>query len=174
MPVATPWSRDRFSPRVCLRFWRGYTPCETERTVTPPADCAPLLERCFLFDAVEESYAVSGITGRVPEWLRGSYYINGPARFERAGERYKHWLDGDGMVCALRFSDDGVRITNRFVGTPKLRDENSAGKFVYREFGTSFPGDRLRRKVMLEPPVNVSVYPYAGRVLAFGEQSMPV
>jgi all-trans-8'-apo-beta-carotenal 15,15'-oxygenase len=142
--------------------------------VSSTVDCAPLLERCFLFDAVEESYSVSGITGRIPEWLRGSYYINGPARFERAGERYKHWLDGDGMVCALRFSDAGVRFTNRFVETPKLRDEDSAGKFVYREFGTSFPGDRLRRKVMLEPPVNVSVYPYAGRLLAFGEQSMPV
>lgn len=140
----------------------------------PVADCAPLLERCFLFDSVEDSYGISGITGRVPEWLRGTYYINGPARFERGGQRYKHWLDGDGMVCALRFSDDGVRFTNRFVGTQKLRDENSAGKFLYREFGTAFHGDRLHRKVMLEPPVNVSVYPYAGRVLAFGEQSVPV
>ena len=135
---------------------------------------APLLERCFLFDAVEDSYCVEGITGRVPQWLRGSYYINGPARFERAGRRYKHWLDGDGMVCALRFTDDGVRFTNRFVGTPKLRDEDRAGKFLYREFGTAFPGDRLRRNVMLEPPVNVSVYPYAGKLLAFGEQSLPV
>lgn len=135
---------------------------------------APLLERCFLFDAVEDSYGITGISGRVPEWLRGSYYINGPARFERAGQRYKHWLDGDGMVCSLRFTDDGVRFTNRFVGTSKLHDEDAAGKFIYREFGTAFPGDRLRRKVMLEPPVNVSVYPYAGKLLAFGEQSLPI
>jgi all-trans-8'-apo-beta-carotenal 15,15'-oxygenase len=135
---------------------------------------APLLERCFLFDAVEDSYCVSDITGRVPEWLRGSYYINGPARFERAGRQCKHWLDGDGMVCALRFTDAGIRFTNRFVGTPKLRDEDRAGKFLYREFGTAFPGDRLRRNVMLEPPVNVSVYPYAGKLLAFGEQSLPL
>ena len=41
---------------------------------------------------------INGITGRVPEWLRGSYYVNGPARFTRAGMQYKHWLDGDGMV----------------------------------------------------------------------------
>lgn len=135
---------------------------------------APLLERCFLFDAVEDSYEVSGIAGHLPKWLRGSYYINGPARFERAGRRYKHWLDGDGMVCSLNFSETGVRFTNRFVGTTKLHDEGAAGQFLYREFGTAFPGDRLRRKVMLEPPVNVSVYPYAGKLLAFGEQSLPI
>jgi all-trans-8'-apo-beta-carotenal 15,15'-oxygenase len=135
---------------------------------------APLLERCFLFDAVEDAYCIEGISGRVPEWLRGSYYVNGPARFERAGQKYKHWLDGDGMVCSLRFSDDGVRFTNRFVQTPKLKEEEAAGKFVYREFGTAFAGDQLHRKVMLEPPVNVSVYPYAGKLLAFGEQSLPM
>lgn len=137
-------------------------------------DNAPLLERCFLFDAVEDSYEVSGISGRVPEWLRGSYYMNGPARFQRAGRQYKHWLDGDGMICSLRFTDDGVRFTNRFIVTPKLREEEAAGEFLYRGFGTSFAGDRLRRNVMLEPPVNVSVYPYANKLLAFGEQSVPI
>ena len=138
------------------------------------SQAAPLLERCFLFDAIEDSYDVTGITGHVPDWLRGSYYINGPARFERNGQRYKHWLDGDGMVCSLKFTENGVRFTNRFVGTPKLREENAAGKFLYREFGTAFHGDKLHRKVMLEPPVNVSVYPYNGKLLAFGEQSLPV
>ncbi len=137
-------------------------------------DAAPLLERCFLFEATEDSRPVSGITGEIPKWFRGSYYVNGPARFERAGQRVNHWLDGDGMVCSLRFSDDGVIFTNRFVQTPKLRDEDAAGKFLYRGFGTSFSGDRLRRKLMLEPPVNVSVYPWAGRLLAFGEQCLPI
>ncbi|MEX2262347.1 MAG: carotenoid oxygenase family protein [Bryobacteraceae bacterium] len=137
------------------------------------SDLAPCLERCFFFDAVEDSYEVTGISGRVPEWLRGTYYVNGPARFERAGMRYKHWLDGDGMVCSLRFAEGGVRFTNRFIQTLKLKDEEAEGRFVYRGFGTAFPGDRLRRNVMLEPPVNVSVYPFAGTLLAFGEQSLP-
>lgn len=137
-------------------------------------DLAPGLERCFLFDAVEESYDITGITGRVPEWLRGAYYVNGPARFERGGRRYKHWLDGDGMVCALRFSDQGIRFTSRFIQTRKLQEEDAAGEFLFRAFGTAFPGDRLRRNLMLEPPVNVSVYPFAGTLLAFGEQTLPM
>ena len=86
---------------------------------------------------------------------------------------YKHWLDGDGMVCALRFGADGVHFTNRFVRSKKLNEEDAAGRFIYRGFGTAFAGDRLRGGFMLEPPINVSVYPFAGTLLAFGEQSLP-
>jgi all-trans-8'-apo-beta-carotenal 15,15'-oxygenase len=136
-------------------------------------DYAPLLERCFFFDAIEASYPISGLTGRLPAWLRGVYYVNGPARFERVGARCRNWLDGDGMVCSLRFGPDGVHYTSRFVETPKLRAEQTEGRFVYRSFGTAFAGDRLRRNVMLEPPVNVAVFPYAGKLLAFGEQTLP-
>ncbi|MBK9167256.1 MAG: carotenoid oxygenase family protein [Bryobacterales bacterium] len=136
-------------------------------------DAAPYLERCFLFDATEDSYPITEISGTIPASLRGTYYVNGPARFERAGQRYKHWLDGDGMVCAMRFDDAGAHFTNRFVRTGKLREEEESGRFVYRGFGTAFNGDRLRRNVMLEPPVNVSVYPFGGTLLAFAEQSLP-
>lgn len=136
-------------------------------------DLAPGLERCFQQAAREDDYEISGVAGRVSEWLRGTWYVNGPSRFERAGLRYKHWLDGDGMVCAMRFGEDGIRFTNRYVRTQKLKDEEAAGAPIYRTFGTAFAGDKLRRNVMLEPPVNVSVYPYAGRLLAFGEQTLP-
>ena len=143
-------------------------------STTTAVDLAPGLEKCFLFDATEATYEMTGIIGRIPKWLLGTYYVNGPARFERAGRRYKHWLDGDGMVGRLHFGRDGVTFTNRFVQTPKLRDEEAAGQFLYRGFGTAWPGDRLRRNVMLEGPANVSVYPYDGVLLAFAEQSIPL
>jgi all-trans-8'-apo-beta-carotenal 15,15'-oxygenase len=44
---------------------------------------------------------------------------------------------------------------------------------VYRMFGTSFAGDELKRGIGLESPVNVSVYPFRGALLAFGEQGLP-
>jgi all-trans-8'-apo-beta-carotenal 15,15'-oxygenase len=137
------------------------------------ADCAPFLERCFLFDAMEDSYSIENISGRIPDWLQGTYYINGPARFRRGELEYRHWLDGDGMICALRFERGSAWFRNRFVQTRKLREEEAAGRALYRSFGTRFPGDKLRRGLMLEPPVNVSVYTYAGRLLAFGEQALP-
>ena len=137
-------------------------------------DNAPLLERCFLFDAVEADYEVTGIEGRIPSWLRGVYYVNGPARFQRGGKQYNHWLDGDGMICSLRIGNDGVHFRNRFIHTRKWIEEEAAGQFLYRGFGTAFDDDKLRRNVMLESPANVSVYPYDGRLLAFGEQTIPL
>ena len=137
------------------------------------SDHAPLLEQLFAPGVREESYVIEEVEGEVPAFLRGTYYLNGPARFDRDGFRYRHWLDGDGMVCALRFEDGGVHFDNRFVRTRKFLDEEEAGRPVYRAFGTAFAGDRLRRGIATESPANVSVYPYRQSLLAFGENSLP-
>lgn len=138
-------------------------------------DYAPLIERAFAATPEESSYRVRRVEGEVPSFLRGTYYLNGPARFSRGGFNYRHWLDGDGMVCSLRFEDGGdVRFTSRFVRSEKLAAESAADRPVFRAFGTAFESDVLKRKIMLESPVNVSVYPYAGAMLAFGEQGLPI
>lgn len=137
-------------------------------------DYAPLIERAFSFTPREQSYAVEEIEGEVPAFVRGTYYLNGPARFSRGDFRYNHWLDGDGMVCALRFDAGRVEFTSRFVRSARLVAEEAAGRPVFRAFGTAFESDRLKRNVMLEPTINVSVYHYAGALLAFGEQGMPL
>ena len=137
------------------------------------ADYAPLIERAFSFTPCEHSYVVEDIEGEVPEFVRGTYYLNGPARFSRGDINYRHWLDGDGMVCALHFEDGSVRFTNRFVRSAKFVAEEDAGRPLFRTFGTGFESDRLKRGIALESPVNVSVYPYHNSLLAFGEQGLP-
>jgi len=140
-------------------------------------DHAPLIERAFAAAPEEASYDLRRVEGEVPPFVRGTYYLNGPARFARGGRRYRHWLDGDGMVCALRFGGGeagGVRFDARYVRGAKLRAEEEAGRPVFRAFGTGFGSDLLKRGIMLESPVNVSAYTFAGRLLAFGEQGLPV
>lgn len=137
------------------------------------ADHAPLLERAFDFVPEEASYPIGPIEGELPAWLRGVYYVNGPARFRRGDLAYSHWLDGDGFVGSLRFGAEAVSFTGRFVASRKRTDEEAEGRALYRAFGTAFPGDRLLRGIALASPVNVSVYPFAGRLLAFGEQGLP-
>ena len=136
-------------------------------------DYAPGIERAFSRAPFEVAGEPCGVEGRLPGYVRGTYYINGPARFERGGLRYRHWLDGDGMVCALRFEGGRVRSTSRFVRSEKFMTEEEAGRPVFRAFGTAFESDVLKRRVALESPVNVSVYTYGDSLLAFGEQGLP-
>ncbi|HEU4388553.1 MAG TPA: carotenoid oxygenase family protein [Blastocatellia bacterium] len=134
---------------------------------------APLIERAFTLNPAAQSYTIEEIEGRAPAFLRGTYFLNGPARFEYNGFKYRHWPDGDGMVCALCLDHEGIRFTNRFTRSNKFVAEEEAGQPLFRTFGTAFEGDQLKRSIMLESPVNVSVYPCFGRLLAFGEQGLP-
>jgi all-trans-8'-apo-beta-carotenal 15,15'-oxygenase len=134
---------------------------------------APGLEILFDLPCPENSYALKPTAGALPTWLDGTYYVNGPARFRRGEQRYRHWLDGDGMVASIRFSRGQAQFTNRFVRSTKFVAEEDAGHFIFRTFGTSFNGDQLKRGIGLESPVNVSVFPWNGTLLAFGEQGLP-
>jgi all-trans-8'-apo-beta-carotenal 15,15'-oxygenase len=136
-------------------------------------DHAPLIERAFASVPLEQSYFIEEIEGDVPDFIRGTYYLNGPARFARADVRYRHWLDGDGMVCALRFEAGRAHFINRFVRSAKFVAEEDASRPIFRAFGTAFASDRLKRRMALETPVNVSVYTYDNKLLAFGEQGLP-
>lgn len=136
-------------------------------------DHAPGLERIFATIPEERNDERLRVQGEIPAWLSGTYLLNGPARFHRGDVQYRHWLDGDGMVCALRFEEGSARLDARFVRAAKLVEEEAAGRALYRAFGTSFPGDRLVRGIALESPMNVSVYPFAGTLLALGEQGLP-
>lgn len=83
------------------------------------------------------------IEGRLPAELRGTFYRNGPAVFQRFGVRYHHWFDGDGMVHACRFDGRGVSHRARVIETPKLVRETSAQRRLFSGFAT--PVDRAVR-----------------------------
>lgn len=140
---------------------------------TTSQDHAPGLEKAFAFEPQAASYEIERITGEVPAYVRGTYYLNGPGRFRRGDLEYRHWLDGDGLVSALDFSGDGVHFVSRYVQSAKLAAEEEAGRARFRAFGTAFEGDELVRGIGLASPVNVSIYRFAGRLLAFGEQGLP-
>ncbi len=137
-------------------------------------DHAPLLERAFFgFEPREQSHQITAIDGEIPDFVRGSYYLAGPSHFARGDFRYRHWLDGDGAVSALHFNEGDVQFVHRFVRGAKWTEEEDAGRPLYRTFGTSFDGDNLVRGIALASPLNVSVLPFAGTLLAFGEQGLP-
>lgn len=142
-------------------------------------DWAPELEHAFAASPAEGDRLIA-VEGELPSFVRGSYYAIGPGRFTVGGVRYGHWLDGDGLVLGLHLgvaeaSVDGrqARVAHRFVRGTKQADEAAAGKALYRTFGTAFADDQLRRGLGLESPTNVSVHPWQGHLLAYGEQALP-
>lgn len=45
------------------------------------------------------------VVGTLPSWLRGTFYLNGPGRFEVGGRPYGHWFDP--LALLRRFRIDG-------------------------------------------------------------------
>jgi all-trans-8'-apo-beta-carotenal 15,15'-oxygenase len=137
------------------------------------ADCAPGIEVAFPREFPEADRLVQCVQGAVPKFIKGTYYLNGPARFGIGDLAYANWLDGDGMVCALHFGKS-MRLVNRYVRSTKFETERQSEGPVFRTFGTGFPGSQLNRlKNGLESPVNVSAYHFGDQLLAFGEQGLP-
>ena len=109
------------------------------------------------------------VEGRIPAELAGTLYRNGPALYERAGQRYEHWFDGDGMLHAWRLDQSGVSHQARMVATAKYRREQRAGRFVVPAAGTAIEGAEAIRNNDDMNTANTSVLCLGDRVFALWE-----
>ncbi|WP_306396984.1 carotenoid oxygenase family protein [Telluria beijingensis] len=108
------------------------------------------------------------VKGRLPRDLRGTFYRNGPGRFELGGERYHHWFDGDGFAQAWTVGGGKVAHRGRFVETQRYRDESAAGQFLYPAFGTLVTRRGVRDNDTMNA-ANTNLLPYDGRLYALWE-----
>jgi all-trans-8'-apo-beta-carotenal 15,15'-oxygenase len=109
------------------------------------------------------------LRGRWPAELRGRFYRNGPALFERGAERYHHWFDGDGMVQQFSIGDGRVSHRGRLVRTNKLKAEQQAGRFLMSTVGTVIEGGPPASGPDSFNVANTNALEHAGRVLAMWE-----
>lgn len=117
---------------------------------------------------------LSLISGHLPPGLRGTLYRNGPARLERGGMRMGHWFDGDGAILGVHFTDTGATGLYRYVYTQKYREEETAGKLLYGNYGMVAPGALWQRWLKSVGNVaNTSVLALDDRLLALWEGGNP-
>jgi all-trans-8'-apo-beta-carotenal 15,15'-oxygenase len=109
------------------------------------------------------------LRGRWPVALQGRFYRNGPAVFERAGERYHHWFDGDGMVQQFTIGGGGVSHRGRLVQTTKLQAERQAGRFLVPALGTHIEHSAVTSGPDTFNVANTNALEHAGRLLALWE-----
>lgn len=84
------------------------------------------------------------VEGRIPSWLRGCLYRNGPALFEVNSRPMKHWFDGFGMIHRFSFQDGGVGYRNRFVRSESYEKTKRADKLHDMQFGTNVSDSRFQ------------------------------
>lgn len=127
---------------------------------------------------VEEEYqqfTLQLTAGEVPAELQGTLFRNGPGRLEHQGVCYQHLFDGDGMVSSFTFEDGQVRYSNRYVYTREFKEEEAAGRMLYRSFGTNLPGGFWRNfmKMQFKNAANTSIVYHGGKLLALWEGGWP-
>jgi all-trans-8'-apo-beta-carotenal 15,15'-oxygenase len=112
------------------------------------------------------------ISGALPVALQGSLYRNGPALFERRGERLAHWFDGDGAILAIHLAAGQATATYRMVNTAGYQAESQRDQFIYSGYRrqTSLP---LWRKDVSKNAANTSVLALPDRLLALWEGGFP-
>ena len=109
------------------------------------------------------------VHGALPDTLRGTFFRNGPARHEVAGERYQHSFDGDGVLQAYRIAGGSIRHEARLIETRKVAIERRAGRRLLPGFGTP-PAPGFSPKDNNEMNVaNISVTWQGDRLLALWE-----
>lgn len=108
------------------------------------------------------------IEGKLPSDLSGSFYRNGPGRFDLAGERYSHWFDGDGFAQCWQIQDGKVSHRGKFVQTQKLLQEDRAGKFLYPGFGTHLARAPVKNSDTVNA-ANTNLLPFNGGLYALWE-----
>jgi all-trans-8'-apo-beta-carotenal 15,15'-oxygenase len=109
------------------------------------------------------------IKGRWPKELRGRLYRNGPGNFERGGQRYLHWFDGDGLLQCWDFRDGSVQHSAQFVQTPKFKRESKSERFEVMAAGTTIPNARAISGPDDANTANISVLHLAGKSYALWE-----
>jgi all-trans-8'-apo-beta-carotenal 15,15'-oxygenase len=139
-------------------------------------DDAPLHARGFENLDTETDLHITNqaIRGRIPDAVRGTFFRIGPGRNQLGGEKFGHWFDGDGMMHAMTFNENGAWYRNRFVRTPKYNKETAAGTIRCRSFGHNAPGGMLANAG--RPPANAantSLAWHGNRLLALWEGGRP-
>ncbi|NRR30369.1 carotenoid oxygenase family protein [Oxalobacteraceae bacterium] len=129
----------------------------------------PRHPRLYVFaDTVGAQSGTATIEGRLPRDLEGSFFRNGPGRFELGGERYHHWFDGDGFAQRWQIIDGKVRHLGRFVETQKYVDETAAGQFLYNAFGTAVDRRPVKNNETMNA-ANTNLLPFHGKLYALWE-----
>jgi carotenoid cleavage dioxygenase-like enzyme len=111
------------------------------------------------------------IHGKIPQWLSGSLYRNGPGRYELEGKGYKHLFDGHALIHKYKIDAGKVHFSSNFLNT-KCYTKSTEENRLYEVFGTADLCSNFfgRFKMVFElgdtmDNVNVNIVPFGNQQL---------
>ncbi len=133
------------------------------------------------FEAHVEDCVVT--EGEIPPQLNGGFYRVGPTWKRPTKQGFNGLASTDAMVQGMIFADGRAHFTNKWVETPKylLEQKHNTSLFDWTDgvftdwrgygLGASIPNEYTGGVPGGSPIVNV--FPFAGELLASGEQGIP-
>ena len=73
--------------------------------------------------------------GRVPPWVSGTFYRNGPAIYEWGEDKYRHFFDPTGMLQSFRIKNGEIFYKSKFIESKNYIGNKEANKIIYPELG---------------------------------------
>jgi carotenoid cleavage dioxygenase-like enzyme len=133
------------------------------------------------FEATVEDCVVS--KGEIPKDLAGGFYRVGPTFKRPTAQGTQGLLNMDGMVQGLVIEDGKAHYRNRWIRTPKYLLEEKYGKSMFewsdgewkdwRNFGWGEVKRTPQNQGIPQGTCNINTFPFAGEILASGEQGGP-
>lgn len=82
-------------------------------------------------DAIELEYQ-----GRIPSYISGTVYRNGPGIYEWGNTTYDHMFDPNGILQAIRIQDGRVMYNSNVIKSRNYHSNNDAQQIIKPEIGT--------------------------------------
>lgn len=133
-----------------------------------------------LFRSQTREFDISDVpvTGKVPGWLSGELYRNGPAIFEQGPDHMRHFFDGYAMLHRFSFHNGAVAYKSRILGSSEYVHDTILGKVAGNEWGTAawYSGSFMARLANLFHPsivdnANVTINIVDGKYVACSDFS---
>ena len=139
-------------------------------------------KKAFRSQLQELEYDIEEIEGDIPQDLSGTLFRSYPGRFERGGQEYGHYLDGDGCVMRIAISNGEASFKNAFVRTYEFLEEERTESVKFRStFNTQRPSNLLAGKLCLNNAfdlklknlANTNVIYWGDKLLTLFEAGIP-
>ncbi|KAF2179960.1 isoeugenol monooxygenase [Zopfia rhizophila CBS 207.26] len=111
------------------------------------------------------------VLGKIPDAINGTFYRVSPDPLFPPDPRIV-WIDGDGVVSALRIHNGKADFKNRYVETERLKLEKKAGRALFGLYRNPYSHHPCV-KAAIDSVANTNVAVWAGKLFAMKESALP-